>query len=320
MGRLLDILINSLYTKKEIFLRELISNAADALDKVRFESIEDTTVLGTETELEIRVWFDESDKTLMIRDNGIGMTKNDLIQNLGTVAKSGTTRFLEAIKGGNLNLIGQFGVGFYSTFLAASKVQVISKHNSDRQWLWESTATSSFSVQPDDSVNLKRGTIVKLTLKEDAYSFCNYDTLEKLIKRYSSFINFPIYLRNMVDVEHKEEKTQAEMDKEKEELVEKYKTEGKEFDEDEVENEINRTKIIKKPTEKWERMNPNKPLWLRDKREVEPKEYKDFFKSVFKDPSEPSTWIHFKAEGEVEFTGLMFVPERASYDNLDKFY
>ena len=136
VGRLLDILINSLYTEKEIFLRELISNSADALDKVRFEAIEDPSVLGTETELEIRIEFDEKEKTLSVRDNGIGMTKNDLIQNLGTVAKSGTTRFLEAIKGGNLNLIGQFGVGFYSTFLAGSKVQVISKHNSDRQWRW----------------------------------------------------------------------------------------------------------------------------------------------------------------------------------------
>lgn len=132
------------------------------------------------------------------------MTKNDLVQNLGTIAKSGTTKFLQAIKGGNLNLIGQFGVGFYSTFIVASKVQVISKHNSDEQWIWESEATSSFTVQRDEQSNIKRGTIVKLFLKEDAYEFCNYDNLEKLIKRYSSFINFPIYLRNIVDVEHKE--------------------------------------------------------------------------------------------------------------------
>jgi heat shock protein beta len=165
VGRLLDILINSLYTQKEIFLRELISNSADALDKVRFESIEDPSTLGTETELEIRIEFDDKNNVLSIRDNGIGMTKNDLIQNLGTVAKSGTTRFLEAIKGGNLNLIGQFGVGFYSTFLAASKVTVISKHNSDRQWKWQSSATSSFSVEQDDSIDLKRGTIVILDLK-----------------------------------------------------------------------------------------------------------------------------------------------------------
>ena len=153
--------------------------------------------------MEIRVEFDEKEKSLSIRDNGVGMTKNDLIQNLGTIAKSGTTKFLEAIKGGNLNLIGQFGVGFYSTFIVDSKVQVISKHNSDVQWRWESEATSSFTVQTDDSINIKRGTIVKIYLKEDAYEFCNYDSLEKLIKRYSSFINFPIYLRNIVDVEHK---------------------------------------------------------------------------------------------------------------------
>lgn len=155
----------------------MISNAADALDKIRFEAIESPSVLGTETELEIRVEFNEKEKSLSIRDNGVGMTKNDLIQNLGTIAKSGTTKFLEAIKGGNLNLIGQFGVGFYSTFIVASKVQVVSKHNSDSQWKWESEATNSFTIQPDDSLNLKRGTFIKLFLKEDAYEFCNYDSL-----------------------------------------------------------------------------------------------------------------------------------------------
>lgn len=137
-------------------------------------------------------------------DNGIGMTKQDLISNLGTVAKSGTTSFLEASKAGNLNLIGQFGVGFYSTFLAGKKVQVFSKHNNDRLHVWESSAAKSFSVREDDSVDLKRGTIVKIFLKEEAYEFANYGDLERLIKRYSSFINFPIYLKNIVDVEEKQ--------------------------------------------------------------------------------------------------------------------
>lgn len=230
VGRLMDILINSLYTQKEIFLRECISNASDALDKIRFESISDPDVLGSETELEIKIEFDSEEKTVSIIDNGIGMTKQDLIQNLGTVAKSGTTSFLEAIKTGSLNLIGQFGVGFYSTFLAGSKVQVFSKHNSDILHLWESSAANSFTVREDDSVALKRGTIVKIFLKEEAFEFCEYATLEKLIKKYSAFINFPIYLKNTVDVEEREEKTQAELDNEKEELIEKKKANNEEID------------------------------------------------------------------------------------------
>lgn len=271
VGRLMDILINSLYTQKEIFLRECISNASDALDKIRFEAISNPDVLGTETELEIKIEFDSAEKTVSIIDNGIGMTKQDLIQNLGTVAKSGTTNFLEAINSGSLNLIGQFGVGFYSTFLAGSKVQVYSKHSSDVLHLWESSAANSFTIREDDSVDLKRGTIVKITLKEEAYEFCEYETLEKLIKRYSSFINFPIYLKNTVNVEDREEKTQAELDKEKEEIIEQKKAANEEVDEEQIENSINRTKIIKKPTTKWERMNTNKALWLRDPKEVEPK-------------------------------------------------
>lgn len=159
------------------------------------------------------------------------MTKQDLIQNLGTVAKSGTTSFLEAIKTGSLNLIGQFGVGFYSTFLAGSKVQVFSKNNADSLHLWESSATNSFTVSEDNSVDLKRGTIVKIFLKEEAYEFCDYDELEKLIKRYSGFINFPIYLKNFVDVEERQEKTQAELDKEKEEAIQAKKDKGEEVDE-----------------------------------------------------------------------------------------
>ena len=278
-------------------------------------------MLGTETELEIKIEFDKEAKTLSIQDNGIGMTKQDLIQNLGTVAKSGTTSFLEAIKTGSLNLIGQFGVGFYSTFLAGSKVQVYSKNNADSLHLWESSATNSFTVSEDNSVDLKRGTIVKIHLKEEAYEFCDYDELETLIKRYSGFINFPIYLKNFVDVEEKQEKTEAELEKEKEEAIQAKKDKGEEVDEEAIENAINRTKIIKKPTVKWERMNTNKALWLRDPKEVEGKEYKEFFKAIFKDENDPSVWEHFRAEGgDVEFSALLFVPERAPHDMMEKFY
>jgi heat shock protein beta len=161
----MDIIINSLYTQKEIFLRELISNASDALDKMRFLSVADPDSLGENSALCIKIEYDEDAKTLAIQDSGVGMTKQDLINNLGTVAKSGTTNFIEAVKGGSLNLIGQFGVGFYSSFLAASKVVVISKHNDDEQWIWESSAAHSFTIKQDPSIDIIRGTKVIIHLK-----------------------------------------------------------------------------------------------------------------------------------------------------------
>jgi heat shock protein beta len=194
----MDIIINSLYTQKEIFLRELISNASDALDKIRFLAISNPDLLGGESELEIKIQYDSDRKIVEIIDNGIGMTKNDLIQNLGTVAKSGTTKFLENLKAGDLNLIGHFGVGFYSSFLVASKVEVISKHNDDIQHKWISSASNSFIVEEDKSVELKRGTIVRLHLKEDASEYCEYEELKRLVQRYSSFISYPIYLMKIV--------------------------------------------------------------------------------------------------------------------------
>lgn len=320
VGRLMDIIINSLYTQKEIFLRELISNASDALDKIRFLAISDPGVLGSETELEIKVQANEADKTVDIIDNGIGMTKNDLINNLGTVAKSGTTSFIEALEHGDMNLIGQFGVGFYSSFLAASKVEVISKHNDDKQYKWTSSATNSFTIEEDNSVELKRGTIVRLHLKEDAQEYLQPSELETLIQRYSSFINYPIYLQKKVSQEEKHEKTEEEIEVEKKELIAKYESEGKEVDLDEIENEIQRTVTTIKDGFKFERMNENKPLWVREKKDLNKDDYNDFYKAVFKENSNPLTWSHFKAEGDADFTALLYVPERSNFDQFDKFY
>jgi heat shock protein beta len=194
VNRLMDIIINSLYKNKEVFLRELISNASDALDKIRFLALSAAGILGDNKDLEIKISFNEELKTLTIRDTGIGMTRNDLVQNLGTVAKSGTSNFVEALsEGADMSLIGQFGVGFYSVYLVADKVRVVSKNNDDDQYIWESTADSSFTVAKDPRGNtLGRGTEITMYLKEDAAEFLSQEKLENLVQKYSEFIVFPI--------------------------------------------------------------------------------------------------------------------------------
>jgi heat shock protein 90kDa beta len=220
VGRLMDIIINSLYTEKEIFLRELISNASDALDKIRFLAISAPELLGDNKDLEIRIEADSAAHTLTITDTGVGMTKNDLIQNLGTIAKSGTTNFMEAIKSGNINIIGQFGVGFYSTFLVSQKVTVYSKHNDDDQYIWESSAAHTYNIEKDPAGNtLGRGTKIVIQLKEDSKEFSEEKTIETLIKKYSEFINFPIRLQIFKEVskevEVEEEEEEPKKDEEK---------------------------------------------------------------------------------------------------------
>jgi heat shock protein 90kDa beta len=198
----MDILINSLYTQKEIFLREVISNGSDALDKIRFLALTDPSVLGDTKELEIRIEINEEEKYIQFRDTGVGMSRAELIQNLGTVAKSGTTNYLSALKEGKINLIGQFGVGFYSTFLVGRKVVVISKANHDDQHIWTSESAAAYTVEKDPEGNtLGRGTIVRIYLKEDALEFLNHKKVSKLVKRYSEFIDFPIFIHNKKEVE-----------------------------------------------------------------------------------------------------------------------
>merc|ERR1719331_2748711 len=200
VNKLMDIIINSLYSKKEIFLRELISNGSDALDKTRFMSLTDPAVLGEgdTSKLEMKLIADKEQKTLTLIDRGCGMSKDDLINQLGTVAQSGTSSFIEAFsEGADVNLIGQFGVGFYSVYLVADMVSVHSKSNEDdKQWVWESTADSTFSVREkgEEEEDLGRGTKIVLSLKEDCLEFLEEERLKGLIKRYSEFINFPIYL------------------------------------------------------------------------------------------------------------------------------
>lgn len=204
VSRLMDIIINSLYTKKEVFIRELISNASDALDKARFLSVKDVNFLSTNPELEIKIDFDTEQKTISITDTGVGMTKAELVKNLGTVAKSGTTAFLEQMGTGDsgMSMIGQFGVGFYSAFLVANKVTVTSKNNDDEQHVWTSTADSKFFVTKDPRGDtLGRGTRVTLHLKDDALEYIEEDRIKNLVKKYSEFINYPISLYQSRSVE-----------------------------------------------------------------------------------------------------------------------
>jgi len=332
VSRLMDIIINSLYKQKEIFLRELISNASDALDKIRFLSLSEDGILGEgeNKKLEIRISFDKEKRVLTLRDRGVGMTKQDLIQNLGTVARSGTTQFVEAVaSGADTNLIGQFGVGFYSAYLVADKIQVVSKHNDDEQHIWESTADATFSVAEDPRGDtLGRGTEIKLFLKEDASEFLEQSKLEDLVKRYSEFITFPIYLHKSktetVEVPIDDDDEGEEEEEEEEEGEEEEGEEEEEEEEEDEEEEEPKTKTETKTVWFWQHINDQPAIWTRDKSEITEEEYNQFFQSLSgkKDSSDdtPLSWIHFRAEGEIEFKSILYVPKSAPYDMYDNYY
>merc|ERR1712050_540788 len=259
-------------------------------------------------------------KTLTIIDTGVGMSKADLINNLGTVAKSGTTNFLEAMaEGGDANLIGQFGVGFYSAFLVADKVTVTSKCNDDPvQHVWESSADASFTVVPDPRGNtLGRGSRVTLHLKEDAHDYLSEDKLKEASKKYSQFIQFPIYVKVKKEVDAEAEEDDDDDDKEDEEEEEKDDVETK--DEEEADTE-KKDKPTKKTVYEWEQVNTQKAIWLRSKEEVTEEEYTEFYKSISKDYLDPLAYTHGNAEGEIEFKSILFLPKKAPFDMMDNYH
>ena len=332
----MDIIINSLYTNKEVFIRELISNASDACDKARFLSVQNPDYLGENKDLKIIIETDKESKTFSIIDTGVGMTKNDLVKNLGTIAKSGTTAFIEAIsKGNSLNLIGQFGVGFYSTYLVSNKVVVTSKNADDSQHIWVSTAGSSFTVTKDPRGDtLGRGTKITLFLKEDSVEFSEVETVKKNIKKYSEFIDYPIYMKinktytEEEEIDEPENETLTNDTKLETEEKEKNESEANKTDDLEVKDEKEEKKEEKKKKTKsvtkwrwdYELINENKPLWLRDKKEITKEEYYKFYKALTKDSEDPLAYDHGKLEGEVNFRYILYIPAQRPYNLYDNYY
>uniref|UniRef100_A0A674F0P7 Endoplasmin n=1 Tax=Salmo trutta TaxID=8032 RepID=A0A674F0P7_SALTR len=318
VNRMMKLIINSLYKNKEIFLRELISNASDTLDKIRLLSLTNDEALTGNEELTVKIKSDKEKNMLHITDTGIGMTKEDLVRNLGTIAKSGTSEFLNKMaemqtEGQSTSeLIGQFGVGFYSAFLVADKVIVTTKHNNGTQHIWESDSNEFSVIEDPRGDTLGRGTTITLVMKEEATDYLELETIKNLVRKYSQFINFPIYVwsskTETVEEPIDEDETEADKDEDHDEV------EVEEEDKDKP-----KTKKVAKTVWEWELMNDIKPIWQRPAKEVEEDEYKAFYKTFSRDTDEPISHIHFTAEGEVTFKSILFVPAAAPRGLFDEY-
>ncbi|CAL8376034.1 unnamed protein product [Arctogadus glacialis] len=320
VNRMMKLIINSLYKNKEIFLRELISNASDALDKIRLMALTSDEAMATNEELTIKIKSDKERNMLHITDTGIGMTKDDLVKNLGTIAKSGTSEFLNQMNEAQVadqstnELIGQFGVGFYSAFLVADKVIVTTKHNNGTQHIWESDSNEFSVIEDPRGDTLGRGSTVTLVLKEEASDYLELETIKNLVKKYSQFINFPIYVWAS-----KTETTEEPIEEDAEEAEKDASEDEVEVEEEEEDKEKPKTKKVEKTVWDWELMNDIKPIWQRQAKEVEEEEYKAFYKTFSKDTDEPLGHIHFTAEGEVTFKSILFVPASAPRGMFDEY-
>lgn len=293
--QLLDLMVHSIYTNREIFLRELISNASDAIDKIRFQSLTNLELLEGDSDFEIRLAVDPANHTLTISDNGIGMTYDEVVENIGTIAKSGTKAFLEKLQSQGQNqdqteLIGQFGVGFYSAFMVADQVTLITKAPGAVKGVkWESTGDGQYTIEEIEQE--KRGTMITLKLNAEycnpdkpEENFLNQYTIQRLVKKYSDYIRYPIKM----DFTKEEKPTDKD---------------GKEIKD--------AAPVV---TVETRTLNSMTPLWTRNKSEIKPEEYHEFYKSVFHDWSDPLEVIHTKAEGMVEYTALLYIPSRAPFD------
>ena len=293
--RLLDMMINSIYTHKEIFLRELISNASDAIDKLYFKSLTDDKVGMNKDDFKIEITADKENKVLTISDNGIGMTADELENNLGIIANSGSFKFKnENEKTDDVDIIGQFGVGFYSAFMVAKEVEVRSKaYGSDKAYMWKSGGADGYTIEECDKDSV--GTEIRLTLKDDTETEC-YDeyleasTIKELVKKYSDYIRFPIKM----DVEKTKRKADAKEDDYSDDAYETV-----------IENET---------------LNSMVPLWRKNKNELKPEDYNNFYKEKFFDYTDPLKYIHSKIEGTVTYDSLLFIPARAPFNFYSKDY
>ena len=268
VSKLLDLMANSLYSEREIFLRELISNSADACEKLRYEALSKKGLLGKEKELKINIRVSKKKRIVEIEDNGIGMSRQDLIDNLGTIARSGTSKFIEAMKtkkGNDLSSIGQFGVGFYSSYMVADSVKVLSKSAElEESFLWSSKGKNNYVVESFNKEN--RGTTVTLNIKKDSDEFLDSFRLRSIITKYSNYIPFPIYLK---DLDNKE---------------------------------------------KEEKINEGNPLWLKDKKNIKPEDYKQFYNNISFNFDEPLKTIHYNAEGVINYRALLYIPTNQPMD------
>jgi molecular chaperone HtpG len=278
VNQLLHLMIHSLYSNKEIFLRELISNASDACDKLRFEALSNDALFEGDSDLKIEVEFDEKARTVTVRDNGVGMSREEVIQNIGTIAKSGTREFFKALTGDKAKdskLIGEFGVGFYSSFVVADQVTLTTRRaglSADQGVRWVSDGKGQFSIENVEQTG--RGTEVTLHLREDEDEFLNRWRLRSIITKYSDHINLPVRMRKEDD-------------------------KGKQ-------------------TEEWETINKASALWARPKSEIKDEEYKELYKHVAHDFEEPLAWTHNRVEGKLEYISLLYIPKRAPFDLFDR--